>query len=141
MESKEREKALIPLKHWKLLQSMFDEDRLGTDRVYMIFDMSKMIIERVTNNCIEFWGYSQDEMEGQSLSNFLHPNDLERTLEIANVGLFDMDAIRGFVNRYMHKNGEVIHNEWNTGKTFNNVCFGDCKLITESEFYHKKQKQ
>jgi PAS domain S-box-containing protein len=100
--------------------------------------MSAMIIEQVTNNCIEFWGYSQEEMKGKSLLDFLHPNDAESTKNIAAIGLLDIDPIRGFKNRYMHKNGVVICNEWNTTRTFNNVCLGDCKLIPESEFEDKK---
>ncbi len=138
MES-ERKQALLPLRYWKLLQSKFDEDRRGLDRVYMIFDMEAMVIERVTNNCVDFWGYEQSEMEGMNLLKFLHPNDIDATLEIATTGLFDMDVIRGFKNRYMRKDGEVAFNYWNTGKTFNNVCEGECKLITEEEFYLLKQ--
>jgi len=56
-------------------------------------------------------GYSISEMEGRKYSDFVHPDDLARTIEVAknDAGIKKVNA---FINRYKHKNGLYRWLEW-----------------------------
>ncbi|MEE3717242.1 PAS domain S-box protein [Tumidithrix elongata RA019] len=56
-------------------------------------------------------GYSIQELEGQQLLNFVHPDDLESTLG-AMATLSDQQPVLNFVNRYRCKDGSYRHIEW-----------------------------
>ncbi|WP_113907719.1 sensor domain-containing protein [Aliidiomarina celeris] len=57
------------------------------------------------------FGYEPEEMKGRLIFDFVHPDDLEKTKESAyavNRG----EQLMQFENRYIHKNGHVIHLLW-----------------------------
>lgn len=57
------------------------------------------------------FGYTPEELIGQPIFNLIHPDDLARTREVAsriNAG----EVMVGFENRYLHKNGHVVHVRW-----------------------------
>jgi len=57
-------------------------------------------------------GYQPPEMIGRSLRDFIHPEDLPRT--VAEMGHVRAGrAARGFENRYLRKDGSVVHFMWN----------------------------
>lgn len=56
-------------------------------------------------------GYTPDELIGKIVFNLVHPDDRERSIAAAsriNAG----EAIVGFENRYLHKDGRVVHIRW-----------------------------
>lgn len=57
------------------------------------------------------FGYRPEEMVGCSMFDFVHPDDHQRTREIAqavNAG----DQVTHFTNRYIHKDGHIVHILW-----------------------------
>lgn len=57
------------------------------------------------------FGYRPDEMIGRQMINFVHPDDRERTLNAARDIMSGQHKIN-FQNRYIHKDGHVIHVLW-----------------------------
>ncbi|PHR65839.1 sensor domain-containing diguanylate cyclase [Pseudidiomarina marina] len=57
------------------------------------------------------FGYKPDEMIGQSMFTFMHPDDHERTREVA-AEIMQGAAKINFENRYIRKNGEIAHILW-----------------------------
>ena len=57
-------------------------------------------------------GYTPQEMMGRSLRDFIHPDDLSRT--VAEMGqVMGGRPSAGFENRYLRKDGSVVHFMWN----------------------------
>lgn len=57
-------------------------------------------------------GYAPEEMIGRSLREFIHPEDLSRT--VAEMGqVMGGRPSSGFENRYLRKDGSVVHFMWN----------------------------
>ncbi|NJD22480.1 MAG: PAS domain S-box protein [Melioribacter sp.] len=64
-------------------------------------------------------GYKLDELEGKQFINFVHPNDVESTLDAVKT-LSEQKEVTSFVNRYLHKDGSFRWIEWKSypsGKT------------------------
>lgn len=56
-------------------------------------------------------GYKPDELVGKFMPDLVHPDDVARTLDVAsriNAG----EEIVGFENRYLHKDGHIVHIRW-----------------------------
>ncbi|WP_224997764.1 PAS domain S-box protein [Cesiribacter sp. SM1] len=66
---------------------------------------------KVNEACKNILGYSQEEMIGQSLRCFIHPDDLDRTLLVAN-DVIKGQKINNFENRYIHKAGHEVYMMW-----------------------------
>lgn len=58
-------------------------------------------------------GYSLEELLSQPYEYFLHKDDLSKTTDVVT-SLKDQHQVRGFVNRFVDKQGEVHHIEWRT---------------------------
>lgn len=57
------------------------------------------------------FGYQPDEMIGQSMFQFMHPDDHDKTRKVA-AEIMQGVAKVNFENRYIRKNGEVAHILW-----------------------------
>lgn len=57
------------------------------------------------------FGYSLSELEGQPFLNFVHPNDVENTIN-ATKQLANNNKVSNFLNRYRCKNGSYRWLEW-----------------------------
>ena len=57
-------------------------------------------------------GYRPDELIGKNLFDFLYPEDLEKTKEIANNIVKKKGNVANYYNRYQHKNGSLVFLEW-----------------------------
>jgi PAS domain S-box-containing protein len=56
-------------------------------------------------------GYSASELEGKQFISFVHPDDIEKTIEAT--GLLAMNKkVMNFINRYRHKDGSYRWIEW-----------------------------
>lgn len=65
----------------------------------------------ISAGCEQMFGYRPEELLGQSVFNLIHPDDRERTVDVArrvNAG----EQILGFENRYLHKDGHIVHVRW-----------------------------
>ncbi|MBN2761503.1 MAG: PAS domain S-box protein [Bacteroidales bacterium] len=56
-------------------------------------------------------GYSLSELEGKKFIEFVHPEDVENTVE-ATVQLANNRQVHNFINRYRHKDGSYRWIEW-----------------------------
>lgn len=56
-------------------------------------------------------GYSVEELMSKPITDFMHPDDIEKTLE-NRVKLFEGEILHNFSNRYISKAGDIIWLEW-----------------------------
>ena len=56
-------------------------------------------------------GYSQGELMNRTFLDFVHPDDMESTRSTA-AKLFEHKSVRGFINRFRHKDGSYRWLEW-----------------------------
>lgn len=68
---------------------------------------------RISNSWEKILGYSLDELQGMSIMELLHPDDVER-LRIAMQVLLEQDdpPLLSFIDRYRHKDGSWRWIEW-----------------------------
>lgn len=83
-------------------------------------------------------GYPERDLLGKSLVERIHPEDRETTIkELAHLG--QGGTIHDYVNRYMTKNGEIVHLMWTAAsdpKT--KLIFASARNITE-KVRHEEQ--
>jgi PAS domain S-box-containing protein len=66
---------------------------------------------RVSAAAEALWGYPPDDMVGRPYADLVHPDDRERSAEIATDVMSGHPAL-GFTNRYLHKDGSVVPIDW-----------------------------
>lgn len=66
---------------------------------------------RVSRACERTWGYTAAELIGRPYIELVHPDDVEKSLQ-AMVTVVEGYSTRDFDNRYVHKDGSVVHNRW-----------------------------
>ncbi|NUT81230.1 MULTISPECIES: sensor domain-containing protein [Pseudomonas] len=65
----------------------------------------------VSAACEEIFGYTPQELIGQPMIDLVHPADRQRTLEAARE-IMDGEPKLNFENRYLRKDGRVVHILW-----------------------------
>lgn len=76
-------------------------------------------------------GYEADELEGRSCLDFLHPDDLEITIQ-ALADLKQQKMVRGLVNRYRCKDGSYRYLEW-YAQSYDDLLYCAAHDITERQ--------
>lgn len=79
------------------------------DPVFVVDEHGQIVF--ISKACERLLGYTVSEMTGTPVLNYIHPDDLERTRAAARRvmgGQFHTD----FENRYLHKDGSVVHILW-----------------------------
>lgn len=61
--------------------------------------------------CEQIFGYTPEEMLGRSMLEMVCPEDHDKTLQMAQ-RVQAGELVTGFENRYLHKNGHVVHILW-----------------------------
>lgn len=84
-------------------------------------------------------GYSLDELEGHGFLDFVHPDDMEDTIEVTSI-LKKQEPVLNFVNRYRIKDGSYRWIEWNATPE-NGAIFGAARDITQRKLDEKKLKE
>ena len=75
----------------------------------------------VSPSCQQTFGYTQEEMLGRQMLDLMHPEDHQRTLrvvELINAGEHQYH----FENRYIRKNGDVVHIMWSARRSETDQC-------------------
>ncbi|GEM46933.1 HD domain-containing phosphohydrolase [Deinococcus cellulosilyticus] len=70
-------------------------------------------ITYVNPSCEHILGYTQKEMLGTDFTGYVHPEDLEKTLQAA-AQLSEEQDVMFFQNRFVHQSGRTVHLEWNS---------------------------
>ncbi|MGP4846063.1 diguanylate cyclase domain-containing protein [Marinobacter sp. 1Y8] len=65
----------------------------------------------ISEACEGMLGYTPDELVGTQLMDLVYPEDLERTLDAAKAVMSGSSHI-DFENRYLHKEGRIVHVLW-----------------------------
>jgi len=65
----------------------------------------------VSAACEQLLGYTPEEMVGRNMLDMVHPDDREITLAMAT-RVQAGELVRGFENRYLHRDGHVVHVLW-----------------------------
>lgn len=78
-------------------------------------------------------GYSKEELEGAPFTNFIHPDDLEKTFkEVENLAKGAVTI--SFENRYKCKDGSYVHLSWNASPdTVSGNLYAIARDITEEK--------
>lgn len=88
------------------LQSIFDKSKdllieLGWDG----------IIHDISESSLDILGYRPDELIGTYMKELVFPEDLSKTMLVAQK-VRAGESVSDYTNRYVHKNGGLIHLEW-----------------------------
>lgn len=79
------------------------------DPVFVVDESGQIVF--ISEACEQLLGYTADEMTGTPILNYLHPGDLEATLEVARQVVSGQSHTH-FENRYLRKDGGVVHIQW-----------------------------
>jgi diguanylate cyclase (GGDEF)-like protein/PAS domain S-box-containing protein/putative nucleotidyltransferase with HDIG domain len=84
-------------------------------------------------------GYNADEVEGQSFTKFIHPDDETRDRQVLREAQesTSQSRILNHVNRYHHKDGSYHFLEWNLQK-YGDKYYGIARDITLRKLYEEK---
>ena len=63
-------------------------------------------------------GYAMEELKERSFFDFIHPEDIEKTTNAYNQLVTDKSIIN-FTNRYIRKDGNIVHLNWNASYDIN----------------------
>lgn len=109
-----------------LLNSFFD---ISLD----LFCLSSFdgIIVRANSSWSRVLGYPLEEIEGKRFFDFIFPEDIPAT-EKALGCLLDGEEVRGFVNRYQTKSGEIVYFEWNA-QVKNDIIYAVARDVTKNK--------
>lgn len=97
---------MVTTAHDDRLPSFVD---LLLDAVFLVDGGGRIV--HVSAACERMLGYTQQEMIGRELFEFLVPEDRARTVEEAGEIVAGRSRI-GFENRYVHKDGRHVHLMW-----------------------------
>ncbi|WKY48778.1 PAS domain S-box protein [Eubacteriaceae bacterium ES3] len=84
---------------------------------------------KVNKSWEDILGYSSPELEGRSYYDFVHPDDLEETIEVTKQ-LENLNEVDNFVNRYRVKDGSYKYIEWKS-RAFGEVIYAAARDVTE----------
>ena len=85
----------------------------------------------VSPACYRVWGYTPDELIGRAYIDFVAPADAERTMTAAE-RIVAGEPVTGFENRYVHKNGHLVHTMWtSTWSEVDQLMYAVARDITE----------
>ncbi|MFW6295174.1 MAG: sensor domain-containing diguanylate cyclase [Halanaerobium sp.] len=81
-------------------------------------------------------GYTTDEIESMKFLDFIHPQDLEKTLNAVDK-LKEQKTVSNFINRFKDKDGNYHYIEWNSSP-YGEKIYASAKNITERKIEQKK---
>ena len=87
-------------------------------------------------------GYSRDEIIDKHISEFIHPEDLEKTLQVVKERFSGGSPITNFRNRYISKTGNYRWLSWNSSiLPSEGLIYATIRDITAIKYYEDKLSQ
>ncbi len=90
-------------------QPLLDFMDLLLDAVCVVNAQGRFVF--VSAACEQLFGYTPEEMVGRKMLDMVHPEDRETSLAMAT-RVQAGELVRGFENRYLHRDGHVVHVLW-----------------------------
>lgn len=92
------------------LQTLFPKlINLMLDTVFVVDEQNRIIF--VSDACESLLGYRADELTGTTITDYMHPDDLEATLASVR-RVMSGQPHTDFRNRYIRKDGGIVHILW-----------------------------
>jgi len=86
-------------------------------------------------------GYSEKELNGELITNFIHIND-RKTTDIIREKLKGGTPLNNFENRYLSKSGEVLWLSWTSKRVpGKNLIYGMAKLVNPKKEMEAKRNE
>jgi PAS domain S-box-containing protein len=96
---------------------------------------------KISPSWSELLGYTSAELCSQPFVNFVHPDDRDKTAEEAEQ-LDDGSPTLKFENRYIKKNGGVVHLNWNSRKDeLNGLFYCTARDVTNEKLLQEALKK
>ena len=128
---KEAENLIINIKNE--LQNFFD---LSYD--FMAIANVDGTFKSINNTFIEVLGYTTEELTNQPFINFVHPDDVENTINEVSKLASGLKAI-DFENRYRKKNGDYIWLSWRTAPDVKTgILYATARDVTKEKNYKEE---
>lgn len=103
-----------------------------------VVDMNSMVFKKVNKAFYDELGYTENDLLGHSIFEFIHPDDIDSTREIALSVLDKGENILGFENRYLHKSGEPVWLSWYSRPSLED---GNLYAVARNVTIQKKNKE
>ncbi|GIZ50473.1 PAS domain S-box protein [Noviherbaspirillum aridicola] len=101
--------------------------------IMVLFDPEGRI-GRVNAAVTGILGYRPDELLDRHYTEFVHPEDRERTLALRPALVGGAPVLRDFENRWMHKNGTAVHLSWAAMyEASTRLVYASARDITEAQ--------
>lgn len=84
-------------------------------------------------------GYTETELLSKPFVEFIHPDDIQKTSDEVNLMSSKGTSTIQFENRYIRKDGQLIHLQWNSSlDTENETIFAIARDISEKKIFEEK---
>ncbi len=90
----------------------FLDDLFNNPKILIVEAKSTGYFNKVSTAWSDLMGYTKEECTNQPWLNFVHPEDVQKTIDAAKT--MNNTEIGDFVNRYITKSGEIKYIMWNT---------------------------
>lgn len=88
--------------------------------------------KKVNPSFVELLGYTEQELLEKPIVEFVHPDDIKSTSDELNMIRKTAVSTVNFENRYLKKNGEIVHLEWvSTTEYEDGLIYAVARNITE----------
>ncbi len=127
--------ASKPITYGRLLESLFNLKGVSLPVIHMVFDMQTLLIQNITDNCKDVWGWTKEEMEWRDITEMIHPDDLAESVSLADESIIvEGKTINSYKNRHINKAGNVVYLKWVTTETFNYQTLCIIQQISKEQF-------
>lgn len=114
----------------KLRQMTEKLEHIETDMFYFFENIPVLFVignrtgnlTKVNSEWTRYLGWSTEELTNQPWLNFIHPDDVEKTIDAAKI--LDKENLNGFENRYKTKSGDYKRLKWFISPWINGKNYG-----------------